>query len=96
MKEIRNMNKILQQKLLKHYKNKQILKQVSKKELNKKLKSNIETMKLFSIQMIILRQIINVLKDKKLRKKQEDDSKVFPFYLLKEIKNSLNINILYR
>ena len=87
MKEIQNMNKILQQKLLKHYKNKQILKQVSKKELNKKLKSNIETMKLFSIQMIILRQIINVLKDKKLRKKQEDDSKVFPFYLLKEIKN---------
>ena len=87
MKEIRNMNKILQQKLLKHYKNKQILKKVSKKELNKKLKSNIETMKLFSIQMIILRQIINVLKDKKLRKKQEDDSKVFPFYLLKEIKN---------
>ena len=93
MKEIRNMNKILQQKLLKHYKNKQILKQVSKKELNKKLKSNIETMKLFSIQMIILRQIINVLKDKKLRKKQEDDSKVFPFYLLKEIKNKgLNFN----
>ena len=87
MKEIRNMNKILQQKLLKHYKNKQILKQVSKKELNKKLKSNIETMKLFSIQMIILRQIINVLKNKKLRKKQEDDSKVFPCYLLKEIKN---------
>ena len=87
MKEIRNMNKILQQKLLKHYKNKQILKQVSKKELNKKLKSNIETMKLFLIQMIILRQIINVLKNKKLRKKQEDDSKVFPFYLLKEIKN---------
>ena len=87
MKEIQNMNKILQQKLLKHYKNKQILKQVSKKELNKKLKSNIETMKLFSIQMIILRQIINVLKNKKLRKKQEDDSKVFPFYLLKEIKN---------
>ena len=87
MKEIQNMNKILQQKLLKYYKNKQILKQVSKKELNKKLKSNIETMKLFSIQMIILRQIINVLKDKKLRKKQEDDSKVFPFYLLKEIKN---------
>lgn len=37
--------------------------------------------------MIILRQIINVLKDKKLRKKQEDDLKVFPFYLLKEIKN---------
>ena len=87
MKEIRNMNKILQQKLLKHYKNKQILKQVSKKELNKKLKSNIETMKLFSIQMIILRQIINVLKNKKLRKKQEDDSTAVPFYLLKEIKN---------
>lgn len=37
--------------------------------------------------MIILRQIINVLKNKKLRKKMEDDSKVFPFYLLKEIKN---------